>query len=208
MASSPRRGRQQTSKRAQVEQRVLAATEGLLAEGNTYPELSVEKIATRAGLGRTGFYFYFSDKQDVLMRLTEGVAQQLYEEAQRWWEGEIGDEETLADALRGTLRLYGEYPLLVRAVVDAASTDPEMGEMWRAVIGRFIEATTDRLKREQEAGHAVGLDPVATSTALVWMVERTTYQRIAQGENTDDPAFLQSLVDIWTRVVYGRVDGS
>ncbi len=40
----------QSDKRAQIEQGVLRATEGLLAEGASFAELGVERIATRAGI--------------------------------------------------------------------------------------------------------------------------------------------------------------
>jgi AcrR family transcriptional regulator len=91
MAPLSRRTEAQSSKRAAVEASVVLATEQLLGEGASYPDLSVEQIATRAGISRTAFYFYFRDKRELLMRLTDGVAEQLYATAEHWWEGE-GDD--------------------------------------------------------------------------------------------------------------------
>ena len=68
-----------TAKRAQVQAAVLAATEALLAEGSSYAELNVERIATAAGISRTAFYFYFRDKRDLLMRLAGDVTELLLE---------------------------------------------------------------------------------------------------------------------------------
>jgi len=53
------------------EEAILDATGALLAEGSSFASLKVEHIARRAGLGRTNFYFYFyfSDKQQLLKRL-------------------------------------------------------------------------------------------------------------------------------------------
>ena len=45
-----------------------------------------------------------------------------------------------------------------------------------------------------------------TAFALVWMTERACYQRLVQGGSVEDDAFLQSLVGIWRRAVYGRLD--
>ena len=52
---------------------MLRATEQLLAEGSSYADLNVERIATAAGISRTAFYFYFRDKRDLLMRLAGDV---------------------------------------------------------------------------------------------------------------------------------------
>ena len=61
----------QSEKRAAIEAAVLRATEELLTEGATFAELNIEKIATRAGISRTAFYFYFRDKRELLVRLTD-----------------------------------------------------------------------------------------------------------------------------------------
>ncbi len=78
----------QTEKRAQIEAAVLEATEALLAEGASFAELGIERIATRAGISRTAFYFYFKDKRELLVRLTEDVNAQLVSAASTWWSGE------------------------------------------------------------------------------------------------------------------------
>src|SRR3954447_7442312 len=77
-----------TGKRQAIEAAVLRATEDLVAEGSSYADLNVERIATRAGISRTAFYFYFRDKRELLMRLTAEVNQQLYAEADTWFSGD------------------------------------------------------------------------------------------------------------------------
>ena len=82
-----------TAKRAAVQAAVLRATEELLAQGATYADLNIERIATGAGISRTAFYFYFRDKREVLMRLTADVSERLYREADVWFSGtDPGDE--------------------------------------------------------------------------------------------------------------------
>ena len=56
---------------------MLEATEALLTEGASFAELNIERIATRGGISRTAFYFYFRDKRELLMRLTSDVNEQL-----------------------------------------------------------------------------------------------------------------------------------
>ena len=52
-----------TPKRAAVQAAVLRATEELLRDGASYADLNIERIARRAGISRTAFYFYFRDKR-------------------------------------------------------------------------------------------------------------------------------------------------
>src|SRR5215218_9651793 len=81
-----------TPRRAATEAGVLSAAEGLLEEGVAYADLGVERIARRAGISRTAFYFYFKDKRDLLVRLTEGIGDELYLAAQGWWNSDPGPD--------------------------------------------------------------------------------------------------------------------
>src|SRR5438309_1574511 len=134
MAALSRRPETTTAKRAEIEARVLEATEGLLGEGASYTDLSVERIATRAGISRTAFYFYFHDKRELLMRLTEDVAELLYAEADAWWSGEGDGPAELARALAKVVGMYREHDVLLRAVVEVAAVDEAVGGFWRALV--------------------------------------------------------------------------
>ena len=189
----------QTEKRAQVEHSVLRATEDLLAEGATFAELGIERIATRAGISRTAFYFYFRDKRDLLVRLTEEVNGQLMVAADGWWTG----GEDVRSALQRVGAIYREHGLLLRAVVEVSTYDEEVAAFWRGQVGRFVDATRDRIRDEQEAGRALPGNADATAFALVWMAERTFYQQRVQGVPADIETLVDALAGIFTRSVYG-----
>src|SRR5256885_4961891 len=157
MALAPR-----STKRQAVEASVLRATEELLREGSSFADLNVEKIATAAGISRTAFYFYFRDKRELLMRLTADVNDQLYAEADTWFTGDA----TSSEAMSRIAALYVEHAPLLRAIVEVSTYDEEVATFWRALIGRFVEATEKRVGSR------------ATAFALVWMTERTFYQQL------------------------------
>jgi AcrR family transcriptional regulator len=203
MASLTRRTEAQTEKRAAVEAAVLEATEGLLAGGRSYAELKIEDIAGAAGISRTAFYFYFRDKRELLMRLTEDVADVFYAEADAWWSGGGDGREDLERALAIIIALYREHGVLLRAVAEASAYDEAVAGFWRALVGRFVEASRRRIEEEQARGAMTGVAAEATAFALTWMTERACYQRLAQGgELTDD--FQTGLVHIWVAALYGR----
>lgn len=192
------KGSESAERRREAEAVFLLAAEALLADGNPYAELSVEQISAAAGRSRTAFYLYFRDKRELLMRLTEAVAATLYDEADRWWSGDDGRRD-LRTALADVLGTYREHADLLRAVVEASAYDEEVAEFWRALVGRFADATERRLVAEgQPSGPAA-----AKALALTWMVERVCYQQIVRGASVDDPQLVDALVEIWERSVYG-----
>jgi AcrR family transcriptional regulator len=188
-----------TAKRAAVQSAVLAATEALLAEGASYADLHIERIATRAGISRTAFYFYFRDKRQLLMRLTEDVNEQLFQQADIWFSGAGEPEPEIRAALSNIAALYAEHGVLLRAIVEVSTYDDEVARFWRDMLGRFVEASRKRIEADQAAGRAVACDAHATAFALCWMTERTLYQQLVEGAALDA---VDAMAGIWLRAVY------
>jgi AcrR family transcriptional regulator len=193
-----------TEKRRAVETDVLLATAALLAEGASYADLGVERIATRAGISRTAFYFYFADKRELLMRLASDAAQQLYREADTWWSGSGDGPAQLAEALATIAAVYRAHGPLVCAIVEVSTYDAEVGVFWRGLVGRFVSASAARIDAEQAAGRAdPGLDPAAAAFALVWMTERSFHQMLVQEDPLPTDELVAALARVWSVTVYG-----
>jgi AcrR family transcriptional regulator len=194
-----------TPKRAAVEAAVLRATEELFGEGATYADLNIERIATRAGISRTAFYFYFADKRELLMRLTEGVAEELYAQADIWYSGSGDPETEVREALGNIARVYEEHGTLLRVIVEVSTYDEQVAAFWRGLMGRFIEATRERIESEQLAGKASASSaPGPTAFALCWMNERVLYEELVQGAPISRGDLVEVLVHVWMRSIYGR----
>jgi TetR/AcrR family transcriptional regulator, ethionamide resistance regulator len=191
-----------TPKRAAVQAAVLAATEELLSEGASYADLNIERIANRAGISRTAFYFYFRDKRDLLTQLTADVAELLYQQAEIWFSGEGDPDAEIREALTNIAALYDEHGVLLRAIVEVATYDEQVALAWHGLLGRFVDATRRRIEAEQAAGRTVARHAHATAFALVWMTERTLYQQFVQGEPLAADDVVEAMVDIWVRSVY------
>jgi AcrR family transcriptional regulator len=191
-----------TTKRTAIQGAVLAATEALLAEGASYSDLNIERIATRAGISRTAFYFYFRDKRELLMRLTADVNEQLYEQADIWFSGTGAPEPEMRKALTNIATLYAEHGVLLRAIVEVSAYDEQVAALWRAMLRRFVDASRRRIEAEQAAGRTGPHQPHATAFALVWMTERTLYQQFVQGKPVAPDDLVDAMVGIWLRSVY------
>jgi AcrR family transcriptional regulator len=186
-----------TAKRAAVQAAVLEATEALLAEGGSYADLNIERIATRAGISRTAFYFYFSDKRELLVRLTGDVSDELYRQADIWFSGDGDPAEEIRRALANIAALYREHGVLLRAIVEVSTYDEVVAGYWRDLLGRFAGAS---LRRIEQGG--VAADPRATAFALCWMTERALYQELVQDEGPALDDLVDALAGIWLRSVY------
>src|SRR6202035_4230210 len=89
-----------------------------LLEGRSFEELSVSAISERAGITRSGFYFYFESKYDVLALIFDEVTHEL-EELTHYFAPRGTDETPAAFATRmvGSARPISEdIPALVRTL--------------------------------------------------------------------------------------------
>lgn len=182
---------------------LLEATAALLEEGASYAGLSVQSITERAGLGRTNFYFYFKDKRALLTRLAEDAAGELFEQAEGWFDGEGDGAEELARIVGPVVGLWLRHGPVLCAVVQTASLDAQVRDVWRDLAERFVHATCRRIEREQSEGRAAGVLPRETANALVWMTERTCYQHVQQGKGADDERLAVAVTRIWQCSLYG-----
>jgi AcrR family transcriptional regulator len=194
---------EELDRRAVAEAAILRATSELIEEGSSFARLSVDAIATRAGIGRTAFYFYFRDKRELLMRLTQEAAAKLFAESDRWFHGDAD----MRDSFEQAVQLYLEHAAVLRVVTEAAGYDEEVRAFWQRVVGRFVDATTERIERDQAAGFAEPVPARETASALIWMCERRLYQ-FARDEPDGDPAALvDALAGVMLRAIYGRLPG-
>lgn len=193
-------------RRHATEHAFLRATEALLAEGSSFADLNVRRVAERAGRTRTAFYAHFEDRRQLLLTLLDEAAGEGLAAIDPFLAGDgpVGRDE-LTDSLRGLLRAVRRHGVLVRAVVEAATYDDGVAEYWDGVIGRFIEGVGRRLHAEG----VVGVEATAIATALCWMNERICYQQAVRGETgLDDDATVAALVEVWWSVLVAARAGS
>src|ERR1700761_2003644 len=72
-------------RREEIRDRLGSAAEKLMAGGESYTELSVERIVREAGISRATFYVYFEDKGDLLRALAEDFIERMIGAAAAWW---------------------------------------------------------------------------------------------------------------------------
>ncbi len=179
-----------------------AALLRLLGEGKPFNDLTVDELARAAGLSRTAFYFYFPAKSQVLMAALEEVAEQMYAEAARWWQGEGPPEQLMRVALQGIVEVFQRHAALLRTSHEVTTYDPEFAAFYNdRVVGRFVSATAEQLRRDGRNGRLRPMDPDAVAEVLVWMVEGCNNMLIgALGRPPEQ--VVEAFTTIWVHAVY------
>ena len=194
-------------RRAAIEAQIATATRELLAEGESFADLSIEQITARAGISRTAFYAYFRDRRELLMRLVGEAMEPIIREADELVGGRPSGPSEIPHTIRAAVAFARGSPEVFRAAVEAAGYDPVIATFWREqLLGRFVDAIEERIRKQRRRGAALPIHPRAAAVALVMMVVETLYHHVSGGEELTDEQVLETLVTIAVRAVYGPVD--
>jgi AcrR family transcriptional regulator len=181
------------------------AVEELLDAGESYSDLSVERLIKAVDVSRSTFYTYFDDKSALLQAMGENVTLDLAAAGASWFElPATATKPELADALRTLFHTYRRHQSVLRAITEAAAYDGRIRELYQALVDRAAVGLCAHIESDQRAGTvAGGLDPALTATWLVWMLERGLYQVVAPAEEAEVERLLSSLTDLVWRALYG-----
>jgi len=151
--SAPSEARQSRGDRQR--EAILNAVHELLRE-KPFSELSVSLISDRAGVARSGFYFYFDSKYSVLAQMLAEAMQEL-EELTHYFAPRGADESTAAFARRmvGSAALvYSHNDPIMSACNAARSTDAEIRDILDQQMASVIDQIVKIVEDEAKAGTA------------------------------------------------------
>jgi AcrR family transcriptional regulator len=190
-------------RREDVQQRLLAVVEELLAGGESYAAISVERLVSEAKLSRSTFYVYFEDKGDLLRAWFAQVIDELEDAAAAWWklDGDANRAELRA-ALEQIVQTYRPHTPLMAAVYDTASYDATVREEVSTMMSRNTAALRNHIKRGQKQGWIdPNLLPAETAAWLTWMAERGQHQMVRGA----DDAEVERLIDAYSEIVWNTL---
>jgi TetR/AcrR family transcriptional regulator, ethionamide resistance regulator len=192
-------------RREALERRLYAATEELISQGTSFTELSVERLATAAGISRSTFYVHFEDKGHLVRRLAATVLTELRDVSSHWWDtAEHADPADLTAAITAIVDIYRRRAAAFTIITETAAYDPTVADELRALMQSIIDATRNAIERGQAAGVMRDVPPADTAAVLTWMVERAGYQLIRGAEPTHDQNIVHVLTDIIWTTLYTR----
>lgn len=190
-------------RRDQIRARLLDAVERLLADGENFTELSVERLVSLAGVSRSTFYVYFEDKGELIRAWLADIIAELDVAAQGWWSlGADAGWDDLRAALGRVVAVYRPHTTLMAAAFDAAAYDAGVREQ----VDQMMQRNTAGLRKHIRSGQAAGfvddsLLAAQTAAWLTWMAERGLHQLVRDADETE----LEHLVDAYTTIVWNTL---
>ncbi|HZZ45606.1 MAG TPA: TetR/AcrR family transcriptional regulator [Pseudonocardia sp.] len=193
-------------RRDQIRSRLLAAVEQLLADGENFTELSVERLVSLAGVSRSTFYVYFADKGELIRAWLGDIISELEIAAETWWSlGRAGSAVTRAEvraALTRVVEVYRPHTTLMAAAFDAAAYDSGVRDQVDEMMERNIAGLRKHIRNGQQAGFVDERLPAAQTAAwLTWMAERGLHRLVRDA----DDAELSTLLDAYTGIIWNTL---
>lgn len=196
-------------RRDEIVGRLLAATEHCLESGESFTEISVERLVTQAGISRSTFYVYFEDKGALLRAMTVDVMAQEIQATQAWLDLPAdASRDEMAAAIRQIIEVYRPHQALMAAVVDVSSYDSAVREEFNLLIETAIDAIAAHIRTGQKAGYVrTDLHPRSTAGWLTWMAERGLYQMIRGASDKEVDRCSAALATIIWNTLYEGARG-
>lgn len=187
---------------------ILESIKTLLLEGRSFGQISVAEISQQAGTSRSTFYLHFQDKVEVIKFLIEDLIGELIDVT------DLANDD-LARASKDTLRMamvalaqvYRKHVAFFSAISEVAGSNPEINDLYCAMIERAAFVRQQRVVEEQASGNVSQDLPQQTSLALTWMVERTisrTITRKTKKTITQDPEAM-AMIDALTQIIWSSL---
>jgi AcrR family transcriptional regulator len=191
------------ARREAIRDRLLEVVQRLLDEGESFTEISVERMVQAAGMSRSTFYVYFEDKGDLLRAWFGGIEAEIADAVVGWWEIDADStREDLREALANVVEVYLPHAPLMAATYDAAAYDPSIRELVVAMMGANIASLRKHIRKGQAAGFIdPGLPAAETAQWLTWMAERA-FHVFLRGLT---PAQLRTQLDAYTAIVWNTL---
>jgi AcrR family transcriptional regulator len=186
---------------------IVGAVRQLLQEGS-FADLSVSTISERARIARSGFYFYFESKYDVLALILVEATHEL-EELTQYFAPRAPGETPAAFARRmvgSAATVFAHNDPIMTACNDARNTDAKIREILDAQIDLVIEQIISVVDDEIAAGTA---HPISDDVpALVRMLGATTAMTLSGdvtflGADRDRERGVRVLEQLWLNSLWG-----
>lgn len=206
MSVTRRRTRDHEQRSAATETKLLSSVEKLLNAGESFTDISVQRIIEEAGVSRATFYAYFPGKPDILKRLAEKIRDASLALATQWDPGAGEDGAArYTKFFEDVLALHRAHHPVLSAVREVASYDAAVRDFYTADLEGFDEAVLATLLEQQRAGATPSdLDAVAASRVIVWGGAQAMAHHISVDDGSGDAALARELGRIWWYGAYRR----
>ena len=168
-----------------------------------FRDMTVSSLMASTGVSRSAFYQYFNDLHELMETLLDMLQQEIFDFAKPWLEG-VGDPVTLLrETLAGLVHVCYQRGPFLRAITDAAVTDPHLENAWLQFLAGFDDAATARIEADQKQGLIPDFDARPVAFALNRLNAYTLLQAFGQHPRKQPEPVREALARVWISTLYG-----
>ena len=171
---------------------------------NSFRDLTVAGLTTRAGISRPCFYQYFADLHSLMEDLLKDLEREILSVAQPWITAETNPVVKLAESLSGLVEVCYERGPLLRAIVEAAPMDERLEKAWNDFVGVFDDTVAARIEKDQAAGLTPDFEARPVAIALNRMDIGILIHHFGRHPRSRPQPVYQSIARIWISTTYGQ----
>ncbi|MDY6998959.1 MAG: TetR/AcrR family transcriptional regulator [Actinomycetota bacterium] len=179
---------------------LLDSAEELLSEV-TAEALTLDDVAARAGLSRSGVYFYFDNKWALVDALIDLRSEELTLRALR----DVDDKpvpDLMAQFIDACLWSWQNHRAVFCAGVERGSHGGNATANWRSVMEACLDAMVPKLTADTAADIDVVGDARAACEMAAWMVERNFFMLFSrEHEPAEEKELADNLVEASMRIL-------
>lgn len=187
---------------------IVTAVRELLEE-QSFADLSVSTISERAGVARSGFYFYFDSKYAVLAVIVSDAMEQLAALTHNYAPRDAGETPAaFAKRMVGSAAtVFATNDPIMSACTVAQNTDAQIREL----MNDYEDAVIDQIVGlvEQDAGARPISDdlPALVRTLVATTAMTLSHDSAFVGRGTDPARALDVVERLWLNALWGGQDG-
>ncbi|MFN6550361.1 TetR/AcrR family transcriptional regulator [Mycolicibacterium septicum] len=187
---------------------IVAAVRDLLEE-QSFADLSVSTISERAGVARSGFYFYFDSKYAVLAVIVSDAMEQLAALTHNYAPRDAGETPAaFAKRMVGSAAtVFATNDPIMSACTVAQNTDAQIREL----MNDYEDAVIDQIVGlvEQDGGARPISDdlPALVRTLVATTAMTLSHDSAFVGRGTDPARALDVVERLWLNALWGGQEG-
>lgn len=183
---------------------IVNAVRELLQE-QSFADLSVSAISERAGVARSGFYFYFDSKYAVLAVILADGGEMLDELTHHFAPREPGESPAgFAKRMVGSaVAVYANDDPVLTACAVARNTDPQIREMMDDFYDSVIAKLITLLEQDPDATPISEDLPALVRTLAATTTMTLTHDSTFVGRGEDPARAVDVLERLWVSAFWG-----
>jgi AcrR family transcriptional regulator len=183
---------------------IVTAVRELLEE-RSFADLSVSTISERAGVARSGFYFYFDSKYAVLAVILADASELLDELTHHFAPREPGETpEAFAKRMVGSAAaVYANDDPVLSACAVARNTDAQIREMMDDFYDSVIDKLIALLEQDPDARPISDDLPALVRTLAATTAMTLTHDSAFVGRGQDPARAVETVERLWLSAFWG-----